>query len=66
MEEFKHTIIDTIWGFGWHIILWYIVIGLLFVLGTFLLFQRVTLEYLLYTVLIFFAGKYLFNKIVGE
>ena len=66
LEDLKEDIVETIWGFGWHFIVWYVVITLLFFLSTYLLFQRFTLESILYTVLIWLVGKYLFNFPVGN
>ena len=65
-DDRNFEFIEGVLSFGLHIILWRIVQGLLLVFVTYVLFRRVTLEYLLYTVVLGFLIKKLSEIVFGK
>jgi hypothetical protein len=57
---------ESILKFGIHNIVWYAVIVALVFLFTFIIFRKVSIWNLIYTILIFLAGKFLFERITGK
>jgi hypothetical protein len=51
---------------GIHNMVWYAVLVALVFLFTFIIFRQISIWNLIYTILIFLAGKFLFERITGK
>lgn len=66
VDDWHFEIVDGVLGYGLHKIVWYLVQAALVVFATYLLFHRINLENLFYTVVIWFVLKYLFKSFFPE